>query len=482
MKRLFLCAALLLGAALSWADSTTSRLLLVQPTIGSTGWGVKTNNNWGLVDDKVACLICTNTYSSTNTFNGYTSFGGAVAFSGSMSFNSAVTFSTSAAVVFNATTTFNNLLSLTGDYTKGIAFGGGTRIYKNADNESLSFSADYPNTEDMIVQEGEVVVNGELSSTSFTATTGNFKAPYSVFYPTYIFEGIPNTGLGARLNITHGDLQLWSDNALVLNLSAFSDTADFLVKILTMHGDATTPGIILDYPGTGIFSQYDGGLDRYKIGFSLTGEGEQMNLTPTGLHIGADAEATHLLDVEGEGHFDGAVGIATGTVSGSTLTVKGRIESLSGGYKFPDGSIQTTAAGAGGRTVVNYVAGASPATGSSGIFIVIATVPANTLDTNGDYVTATFKYRDTNGSGGSCDFAFFGADGFVNPPLTGYGTIEVVIKRTGSMTQNASTTIVGSGGPAVSSQATAFDETIDNTISVGAYAASCVVYEAEVTY
>jgi hypothetical protein len=39
------------------------------------------------------------------------------------------------------------------------------------------------------------------------------------------------------------------------------------------------------------------------------------------------------------------VGISTNPVSGSTLTVNGRIESLVGGFKFPDGTTQTTAGG-----------------------------------------------------------------------------------------------------------------------------------------
>ena len=65
----------------------------------------------------------------------------------------------------------------------------------------------------------------------------------------------------------------------------------------------------------------------------------------------------------------GGVGVGGAVIAGSTLTVAGRIESTSGGVKFPDGSVQTTAA-----------------SGTGGVFNVAAPKP-NTLtavDTLGD--------------------------------------------------------------------------------------------------
>lgn len=108
------------------------------------------------------------------------------------------------------------------------------------------------------------------------------------------------------------------------------------------------------------------------------------------------------------------VGISTSPVSGSTLTVNGRIESLVGGVKFPDGTIQTTAAtgsvsegqplvGATANNANMYTDGTGDITTNAGWgFIFTAGLPAtyqawlgpdSTFDTGVD-----FQIYDPNGS------------------------------------------------------------------------------------
>lgn len=62
-----LCAS---GASICTADSLTTTIGLIKPSIGSTGWGTKNNGNWDIVDSSVAVLAGTNTYTGANIFQG----------------------------------------------------------------------------------------------------------------------------------------------------------------------------------------------------------------------------------------------------------------------------------------------------------------------------------------------------------------------------------------------------------------------------
>lgn len=75
MKKVLLLAALLAAGSGAFADSTTTRMGLVKPTIGSSGWGVKTNTNWDIVASSAAALFASNTFYYQNTFLGRTYMG-----------------------------------------------------------------------------------------------------------------------------------------------------------------------------------------------------------------------------------------------------------------------------------------------------------------------------------------------------------------------------------------------------------------------
>lgn len=100
-------------------------------------------------------------------------------------------------------------------------------------------------------------------------------------------------------------------------------------------------------------------------GNTLTVNGTAVAI-PNGLNIGSNAFVI----------TGGAIGMGTTPVGGNLLTVAGVVQSTSGGFKFPDGTLQSTAAGAtsaaGPSTAVQYNNGGAFA-GSSNLTFNSAT-------------------------------------------------------------------------------------------------------------
>lgn len=71
MKKIGLSVALLLAfysAPSIAADTVTTNLGLVKPSIGSTSWGTKINNDFGIIDSSVAIKNLGNAFTGTNSF------------------------------------------------------------------------------------------------------------------------------------------------------------------------------------------------------------------------------------------------------------------------------------------------------------------------------------------------------------------------------------------------------------------------------
>jgi hypothetical protein len=70
--------SLLFLAASVFADTTTNRMGLTIPTIGSPNWGPKINGDMQIIDAQSGVTSTTNTFVSSNVFTGYTQFASTV--------------------------------------------------------------------------------------------------------------------------------------------------------------------------------------------------------------------------------------------------------------------------------------------------------------------------------------------------------------------------------------------------------------------
>ncbi len=95
LKKLILTAALLMMSGRAFTDTSTSRLGITKPSIGSTGWGTKWNTNADTIDLGVAVQSATNTFSAANVFSAGNTFTGVATFTGTPNIAAGATFTIS---------------------------------------------------------------------------------------------------------------------------------------------------------------------------------------------------------------------------------------------------------------------------------------------------------------------------------------------------------------------------------------------------
>ena len=115
----------------------------------------------------------------------------------------------------------------------------------------------------------------------------------------------------------------------------------------------------------------------------LVGNGSDFDLVPVGIS-----------DVGGVVTFDGPV-----SVDGA-LTVQGQVESTTGGFKFPDDTVQTTAATAFSSSQTDFISGVIPVLADQDYRLVInipygCTINETTTRCTSGTATATFKINTT---------------------------------------------------------------------------------------
>lgn len=85
---------LVLGGIL-WADTTTNRIGLTKPDVGSTNWGPKLNTNFDLIDSSAAVLSSTNNFTAAQTISGGLTISSGTTVSSTLTVTGAAVFSSS---------------------------------------------------------------------------------------------------------------------------------------------------------------------------------------------------------------------------------------------------------------------------------------------------------------------------------------------------------------------------------------------------
>jgi predicted heme/steroid binding protein len=287
--------------------------------------------------------------------------------------SSIITFATTGGAA--AGSTYNGSATLTVDYaTVGAAPAGHTHSYQAADGDLLAIG-------------GLTGTSGYLKKTAADTWT----LDTSVFLTSTISEALTlSSGTANGVAYLNGSKVLTTGSALTFDGTTLVASSGGSTPAIRILGAGASQGELSfnssdtykiqggpDYLAINFFTN---GVNRYSIDslgvavWSVSGT-EQMRLTSTGLGIGT-------------------------TTPTEKLEVTGTIYSTSGGFKFPDGTVQTTAStgsGGGGSTGTTYNRTTITATAGQTIFNVVYTVSYLQVFLNGVLLSAS-DYTATNGT------------------------------------------------------------------------------------
>jgi hypothetical protein len=425
-----------------FADETTPRLGLTVPSLGTTSYAPKINNDLVLIDSGTAILGKDNVFTATNTFNGNFILGSplSLTYGGTGQNWSAVTigripyFSGTGTMSTLAAGTTGQILVSGGSaapvWTSTSALSVGSASYSTSAGSALTAStATYSvnsATATWVINLGEI---NSLSSTGDVTITADSESDddgdvviNAGTHEMARFEAgnDPNTSAGTlSLNTRHLYVTN-TENATTFDITSSTDGTGVIAS--AMYGDDPALGsngsvgmyfgnsnmIYMDYLyGDGESEIVEAAMRADNGSYRLTGSTANITAnmlvvqpasSPTfGVVISSNQLSTEemmaivprgKLDVRGDAFIDTTLNVGTTTVSGSTLTVNGRIESLAGGFKFPDGTTQTTAAsGSGGgdsiypaTSTVMLPYGINSGAAGGSLTVAISTITSDTLN------------------------------------------------------------------------------------------------------
>lgn len=161
-----------------------------------------------------------------------------------------------------------------------------------------------------------------------------------------IFESGGKVGIGTTSpssNLTvKGTLNSSGISILDNAFRFYSGNFDGVKTYSDFRLETSAPNLVINAPSGGVVFNYDHGTGG--VEFANGAGGILAQITAAGNAIFAGT---------GNSSFAGSLGIGT-TSPSSKLTVAGVVQSTTGGFKFPDGSVQTTALKGGGLSSVSH--------------------------------------------------------------------------------------------------------------------------------
>lgn len=398
---------LCLLAGLGWADTNTPRAGLVQPTIGSTSWGQKTNSNWGIIDSSAAMQAQSNIFISTNTFQNPVIIKGPVRF-----YDNSTHYIELQAPGTVSTTHFNlptsdglsgQCLSTDGAgnwaWATGGGNGGGNII--SSQQYSIPFYSGVGST-NTLTGNPNIAIN---SASQILAS------PEAGSQPSYAFSSDIFTGINQA---TPGDMQFIAASAGLMDLKSSGvsmiggtqfSASSITVQNITINGTCTGIGCGSSGSGSSIYpatatatfpfgqttstitvtstatvsalSFSGGGNAQFSNDGTNYGQIVQSSAAVTVGHYAGFSSSWQVVDIGTGTSGGGSSGVSSVSVFGSTYSITGALSLLgvnnvimsqsgntvtvngiqnpsfstatvTGEYCFKDGTCQTTAAGAGG--------------------------------------------------------------------------------------------------------------------------------------
>ena len=262
------------------------------------------------------------------------------------------------------------------------------------------------NAQDYIINEiasgGKFIVRDELQNESMVIEDGNVK-----FSGTLRLNVLPNGDVDNSIVVWDKEDKLFkkmNQNLTNYLINMFNDSENSSIESNNDFWELNTKGlprltILASNGNVGIgTSNPSAKLDvsgQIKITGGTPGIGKVLTSDATGLATwqefqSSNVEASTLWTESGYDVYrdNGNVGIGTATPT-EKLTVNGKVESSSGGFKFPDGTVQTTAASGSGGSGDGYSLDAADGTPVDALYVdnngnvgIGTTTPVGILELN----------------------------------------------------------------------------------------------------